>query len=54
MSLPRCRSRRTRPHQRRSNHIYNAEDIDKAQVAVKAFEVRLRRQVPQGGRQNHR
>lgn len=39
MSLPRGRSQRIRQHWRLSRDIYNAEDIDKAQVAVKAFEI---------------
>ena len=45
MCLPRCRNQRIRRRWRRSTalaaieDIYNAEDIDKAQVAVKAFEV---------------
>ena len=34
--------------------IYNAEDSDHARAAVKAFERRLRRQVAQGGREDHR
>jgi len=34
--------------------IYNAEDIDKAQVRGQSLRRRLRRQVPQGRRQDHR
>ena len=39
MFLLRCRSRRIRARSRRCKEIYNAEDIDQAQVAIKAFEI---------------
>jgi hypothetical protein len=34
--------------------IDNAEDIDKAQVAIKTFELDYGAKLPQGGRQDHR
>ena len=37
--LPGCRSRRILVRSRAIPDIYNAEDIDKAQTAIKAFEV---------------
>ena len=39
MFLPRCRSRRIPVRSAALKEIYNAEDIDKAQVAIKAFEI---------------
>lgn len=38
MSLLRCRNQRSPPRWA-IKEIYNAEDIDKAQVAIKAFEI---------------
>ncbi|BCJ78668.1 hypothetical protein MTY81_11530 [Mycolicibacterium sp. TY81] len=54
MFLPACQSRLIRGAIAAMREIYNAEDIDHAQVAIKAFEVDYGAKYPQGGRQDRR